>query len=162
MKDDSGLVDLVKTLTQPLKDELVQWKSRALAAEEERDSLKAELMTMRRLVGPSLLPKTKEQSINELEAMARGAHGVLYHPLTWQAAPSHIKDQCFAIARAAAFHRAQHMDELVEWANEFVALEEEALGDWANDTITPPTGNEPFMRRLKSLKTILSKIEGKR
>jgi hypothetical protein len=60
-------------------------------------------------------------------------------------------------ANAALFLRAQHMDELVAWADEFVALEEEALGDWANDTLTPPTGNEPFMVRLKSLKAILAK-----
>lgn len=63
--------------------------------------------------------------------------------------------------REANARKFKHMDELVKWAVEFVALEDNALKEWANESLTPWTGNEPCMVRLRALKTILAKIEVK-
>ena len=62
--------------------------------------------------------------------------------------------------REANARKFKHMDELVKWAVEFVALEDNALKEWANESLTPWTGNEPCMVRLRALKTILAKIAG--
>lgn len=62
-------------------------------------------------------------------------------------------------ANAALFIRAQHMDELLEWATKFVALEDNALKEWANESLVPWTGDEPCMVRLRRLKAILAKIK---
>lgn len=66
----------------------------------------------------------------------------------------------FGPDRETNARKFMHMDELVKWADEFIALEDSALKEWAKESFIPWTGNEPCMVRLKDLKAIRAKIDG--